>query len=185
MKLRDLTGQKFGILTVVERAPNRKKATMWKCNCDCGNEYVTYSTHLVNGTVTNCGCKLNKRGPAHHQWAGTDIISGNLWSILKRSLRNRESRKILDFDIDIEFATELFHKQKGMCALSGVELITYPNNKTTASLDRIDSKKGYTKDNVQWVHKDVNRMKNAYDEDYFIDFCKKIASHKSGGACEV
>jgi hypothetical protein len=47
----------------------------------------------------------------------------------------------------------------------------------TASLDRIDSSKGYCEDNVQWVHKDINRMKNTFDQDYFISLCKLIAEN--------
>lgn len=44
------------------------------------------------------------------------------------------------------------------------------------SLDRIDSKKGYVVGNVQWVHKDINRMKNTFPQDYFIQVCKQIAA---------
>ena len=43
-----------------------------------------------------------------------------------------------------------------------------------ASLDRIDSKKGYTEDNVQWVHKYVQRMKNAFSEKRFLEVVKII-----------
>lgn len=50
-------------------------------------------------------------------------------------------------------------------------------NKQTASLDRIDSNIGYIKDNVQWVHKHVNQMKWNFDEDYFIDLCRKIVKN--------
>ena len=50
-------------------------------------------------------------------------------------------------------------------------------SKTTASLDRIDSSKGYTTDNIQWVHKDINIMKNDYGNDYFIEICKKVAKN--------
>ena len=64
-----------------------------------------------------------------------------------------------------------------MCALSGVKLIMPTSkNKATASLDRIDSTKDYTLDNVQWVHKDINRMKNVYTQEYFIEMCKRVAS---------
>lgn len=41
-------------------------------------------------------------------------------------------------------------------------------------LDRIDSSKGYIEGNVQWVHKDVNMMKQNYSQKYFIEMCKKI-----------
>jgi len=48
---------------------------------------------------------------------------------------------------------------------------------TTASLDRIDSTKSYHKDNIQWVHKRVNRMKMNYTMEEFVDWCKKVAHH--------
>jgi len=47
----------------------------------------------------------------------------------------------------------------------------------TASLDRIDSSKGYVKGNLQWVHKDINMMKNHYNQKYFIEICKKVATN--------
>ena len=43
------------------------------------------------------------------------------------------------------------------------------NNNDSISLDRIDSSKGYEENNVQWVHKDINLMKNKYDNKYFIE----------------
>ena len=42
------------------------------------------------------------------------------------------------------------------------------NDSKTASLDRIDSSKGYTEDNIQWVHKDVNQMKMDLPEQRFF-----------------
>ena len=45
----------------------------------------------------------------------------------------------------------------------------------TASLDRKNSSLDYTKDNIQWVHKDVNYMKMSLSEKYFIKLCKLIA----------
>jgi hypothetical protein len=46
----------------------------------------------------------------------------------------------------------------------------------TASLDRIDSSKGYEIDNIQWVHVMVNMCKNKYPQDKFVEMCKAIAS---------
>jgi hypothetical protein len=48
----------------------------------------------------------------------------------------------------------------------------------TASLDRIDSSLGYVRGNVQWLHKDVNWMKNTLDQDRFIELCKAIVNHE-------
>ena len=59
-KFIDLTGQKFGRLTVIERAPNNdtftQPATLWRCKCDCGNEVVVRSYDLRKGRTKSCGC---------------------------------------------------------------------------------------------------------------------------------
>ncbi len=58
---KDLTGQRFGRLTVIEFAgnkitPNGSRKTMWKCLCDCGNEAVITGGQLNNGRTKSCGC---------------------------------------------------------------------------------------------------------------------------------
>lgn len=60
--LKNLIGETFGELTVVERAPSRKGATYWKCVCSCGNETVVASTNLIRGSTMSCGCLSQSRG---------------------------------------------------------------------------------------------------------------------------
>lgn len=60
----DLIGQKFGKLTVIERAPNKispcgANRVRWLCKCDCGNTKIIYGQSLKNGSTRSCGC-LNK-----------------------------------------------------------------------------------------------------------------------------
>lgn len=55
----DLTGQRFGNLTVIERdfsKPNSQNRSFWKCKCDCGNYSIVSSTHLRKGDIKSCGC---------------------------------------------------------------------------------------------------------------------------------
>ena len=52
----DLTGQRFGRLTVLEATENVGGRTAWKCLRDCGKEVVVKSYHLRNGHVRSCGC---------------------------------------------------------------------------------------------------------------------------------
>lgn len=62
-KFNDLTGQKFGRLTVVSRAENAKNnRARWNCICDCGNpEMVTVeATHLKQGKIKSCGCYMRE-----------------------------------------------------------------------------------------------------------------------------
>lgn len=58
-KVKDLSGQKFGRLTVIKRdltAPNGR--SKWICKCDCGNVVFVLRNHLVSGGTISCGCAL-------------------------------------------------------------------------------------------------------------------------------
>ncbi len=53
----ELTGRKFGMLTVVEKAEGtQERYALWKCRCDCGNEALVNTKRLLRGTTVNCGC---------------------------------------------------------------------------------------------------------------------------------
>lgn len=87
-------------------------------------------------------------------------------------------------DLTVEYLWEMFIKQNRRCAISNLEIkfrikndIFYGGYEKTASLDRINSKFGYVKDNVHWVHKDINRMKNKFSMEYFIWLCNKISEN--------
>lgn len=74
-KLKDLTGQKFGRLTVIERLPNYRQEngrtrTRWRCLCDCGREYIGDGSHILHGDVISCGCVHNERAKS---WGSTGI----------------------------------------------------------------------------------------------------------------
>jgi len=118
-----------------------------------------------------------------NKWKGYKEISGTRWSSYQKGAKSRG----FDFNITIEYAWELFIKQGRKCALSGLEigfcmdldkLRKYGYQSGTASLDRIDSKQGYTEGNVQWVHKDANKMKMDLQEDNFFRMIKEIYEHK-------
>ncbi len=75
---------------------------------------------------------------------------------------------------------ELWDRQSGLCAVSGQHMTRYKGHGsnhvigTNGSIDRIDSTKGYTPDNVQWVCWTVNRMKGPMDERSFLGWCATI-----------
>lgn len=56
----DLTGQRFGRLTVTCRAPNRNGKVMWECVCDCGGSTTVESSNLIF-TQMSCGCYRRER----------------------------------------------------------------------------------------------------------------------------
>lgn len=65
-RYRDLTGEVFGLLTVIELAPPLimpcgRKQTRWSCECSCGNNTKVLATHLISGKIQSCGCQKGKR----------------------------------------------------------------------------------------------------------------------------
>lgn len=56
---KDITGQKFGKLTAIEKVENKWGKLHWRCLCDCGNEIVVASNSLVSHKTTSCGCILS------------------------------------------------------------------------------------------------------------------------------
>lgn len=60
-KYKDLTGQRFGLLTARELVgKNKYRQALWRCECDCGNEKIASSNNLHNGDTKSCGCLHEK-----------------------------------------------------------------------------------------------------------------------------
>ena len=165
----NLVGKKFDNMTVIARkGSNKKRSKLWICRCDCGREKIMRGASLHKNNMHSCGCR--------NRWQGYQEISGTLW---QRIIRNAKSRQI-EFNLTIEQAWDIFIKQRKKCILSNENIKLTRNCKNqTASLDRINSLLGYTKDNVQWVHKNINMMKNKMSDNEFIEWCEKVvAKHK-------
>jgi len=83
-----------------------------------------------------------------------------------------------DWNIDIEDVADMYDEQNAKCALTGWPIkfpeVGHPQT-SLCSIDRIDSSKGYSKDNIQLVHKDVNMMKQSFSQEQFIKVCKSVA----------
>lgn len=87
--------------------------------------------------------------------------------------RQHSRTKNMVFDIDRSLILEMIELQSNKCALSGVEFVD-----ENYSIDRINSSIGYTKDNIQLVLFEVNRMKSDLDMNLFLDLCNKISKYK-------
>lgn len=105
-----------------------------------------------------------------------DILPGYFYS----GTRKRAILSGHEWNIDYQYLCDLWKTQDGLCAL------TFANNKkdyikhrnTTASLDRIDSSKEYDFDNLQWVHKNINRLKNDLSQEEFFSLCHEVVKWK-------
>ncbi len=181
---KSLIGKKFNHLSIIGFEHKDDKCWWMKVKCDCGNETFEVLRKLKNGKRKTCGLvgckyfhKLRKDNGRKANFTGYEDIYGARWAHYQCSAKKRN----IAFNINIEYAWEIFLKQDKKCALSGVP-IEFGNsyNKTiSASLDRINSKKGYIKDNIQWVHKHINIMKRDLSDEEFIKWCTKVSSHRT------
>ncbi len=164
-------GDKFHKLTILEYDDSVKKRAKILVACDCGEEFKT-SSYLISKTKECRKCYNKRRGVEHQSYIGTKNVSGTYYSQVRLGAAQRN----ILFDVSIEFIDELLVKQQYKCALSGIHIVTSVSHPVaTASLDRIDSKGGYTPENVQWVHKNINKMKTDLDEFTFITLCEAVA----------
>lgn len=134
--------------------------------------YYRYSCSEC-GRILDSKTKPNK---CLHKIGTEEEIKNRVWkNIVRNALGVKSGRNRLPFDLTERFVFSLFKKQNGLCAISNLPLILGNN----ASLDRIDSSKGYIKGNVQWVDKYVNLAKGHLSEDFFIQLCRRVANHVS------
>ena len=82
-KIEDLTGQRFGRLTVIRRgddyiAPNGKHRPRWLCQCDCGGTALPQTPALKYGKATSCGCKQSEFA----QENAREMSKGNVLDII-------------------------------------------------------------------------------------------------------
>lgn len=172
----DLVGKTFGHVLVLELVGSQpKRGFIWKCKClACGNFVNKQGGRLKRQYDHSCGCTRFKRGNKHHKWTGYEKIHGTYIA----RLRGAAKRRKLPWEVDGQFLWELYQKQAGRCALSGVAIEFHDGvAQYTASLDRIDSKLGYVAGNVQWVNRKVNFMKKELDEAEFVEWCGLVFRH--------
>ncbi len=174
----ELTGKTIGKLLIIGDTGRRKsRRPIWKCKCECGNEIEVLGKYLLNGDTKSCGCITI--GNAHNR-TGYKELSGSYWAVIVTQAKRRG----IPLEITIEQAYNLITFQNWKCKLTG-ESLKFANNirdqrkEQTASLDRIDNTKGYTLDNIQWVHKEINIMKNIFSQEKFKEWCLKVVNYKN------
>lgn len=179
----DIINKQFSNLTVLIYSHSTGKTPIkhfYNCQCICGNIKLVLRSNLISQHIKSCGCLRKIKGKTNKGWLGYEDLSMSQWTSYKI---NAKLRNLL-FEIDIKYAWDLFILQNKLCALTNIPLIIASKNRkttknrveTTASLDRIDNTKGYIKDNVQWVHKDINWMKGTFEQQYFISLCKLVSN---------
>lgn len=156
--------------------------------CDIASK-LSVSPGCVRSALTRAGIPVRKRTvstqcqrrSAETRFLGCGQVSGCYMYSLRRNAKTRN----LKFELTATYLWELFQKQKGRCALSGVELV-FPKTHgpqylvhQTASVDRINNSKavGYVIGNVRWIHKDLQWMRSDFEDTHFINWCHLVSQH--------
>ena len=92
-----------------------------------------------------------------------------------------------DSDLTTGYLEDLWLRQEGRCAISNIVLLlpgesTVARHPFTASLDRINSTRGYRKGNVRFVCLLANYARNSYSDEELITFCRAVVTHQGAAA---
>ena len=120
----------------------------------------------------------NKKSRLRQQTDGDAFLS-DIFSKMKSSAKSRAKGRVIPVKVTKEDIKRLIINSNGKCALSGLKLTIVRNNPFKASLDRIDSSKGYINGNIQVVATCVNIAKSDLPQKDFIKMCKSIVDINS------
>ena len=155
-KFRDLTGQKFGRLTVIERAENSNFGLVrWKCLCECGNTTIVQSGNLIQGNTKSCGCIHLKQGGKSHSRLY------HIWNNMKSRCYNPSNKYYKYYGgRGISICDEW--KNNFQVFYDWAIANGYSDN---LSIDRMDASGNYCPDNCRWAtikEQQSNKRNNRY-----------------------
>lgn len=153
--------------------------------CKCCNEikslnlFSPLKSRVLSYKRWSSTCKECIRNYQNTWYEARNInLSQKIAIILKRT-KTKYKKLGKQFDLTKKFILDLYEKQQGKCFYTGLDLLVSSDesNYHCLSIDRIDSSKGYTQDNVVlccWI---INRIKINLSVDEFVNYCKLVANN--------
>lgn len=153
----DLSGRKFGRLTVVRFDSVRNKShSMWLCDCDCGKTAIVSKVHLVSGRQKSCGCLRREASRIRKSTHGMyNSPTYNSWANMIQRCTNKNSHKYPDYGgRGITFDSSWIRFESFL-----EDMGERPNGTT---LDRRDNDGNYEPSNCRWatIDQQANNKRN-------------------------
>lgn len=141
----DITGQKFGRLSVVRRSERvYAGGVLWDCVCECGGTATTTSSRLNTGLAKSCGCLAREKNTVHGKCKTKEYL---VWQQMRERCNNPKKGSFQRYGArGIKVCPEWDHAGGFVPFLE--HLGACPEGHT---LDRIDNDKGYEPGNVRWT----------------------------------
>ena len=148
MKCKDILGERFGRLIVVEKAgPNTHRKMRWLCRCDCGNQLIVLGDSLRNGRIQSCGClqkELTSKRFSTHNKSEERIY--RIWKTMKNRCNNPNYKWYVNYGGRGIKVCDEWQKFESFYEWSMVSGYT-----ETLTLDRINFNGNYEPSNCRWV----------------------------------
>ena len=148
--------------------------------CDCGEtnpdkfhgglKSVCYECHKIRQAANARAATIERNKDKEPSLHATHPM---LYNRLKNA-QSRSTKKGMDFDLTFDWMLEQYKRQDGKCIYSKVVMSTVESGPRSVSLDRVDSTKGYTRDNCQLITAFVNRCKYNYPEVEFLELLNEV-----------
>ena len=140
MLKRELTGRRFGRLTVKEKVGSRKQRIVWACECDCGNTTEATTNKLTSGHTKSCGCYKFEFGVTHGR---SDCPTYRSWKGMMARCYNEGHMHFPSYGGRGIAVCDRWHDFDCFVADMG-------DRPEGCSLDRINNDMGYSPENCQW-----------------------------------
>ena len=167
--MQDITGQKFGRLTVTRFWGKRGKNLLWECQCDCGNKKLAQSGNMKAGFTQSCGCLHKERtsqsnSTKHLDRPAKEYKEYRIWKGINERCNNPNHRAFLDYGARGILVCDRWKNGEGsktgfVCFIEDMGIRPTDNH----SIERLNNDDGYNPHNCKWAlqgEQSINKRNN-------------------------